>query len=146
MEELDVGVRRPAAVFDGEIVAGLEVENQAVEVGLTSRGRASQASQASQVLRAVETLRLRRLLLLWLLYRLSPGPGQQRHEAGPGVLSHGWGCLQFKQIFSSFKLKVFYLFSTGKFDDNLALISPPTTRIILIARSNMISSVSLDSC
>ena len=122
MEELDVGVRGPAAVFDGEVVARLEVENQAVEVGLTSRDR---ASEASQVLRAVETLRLRRLLLLLLLYRLSPGPGQQRHEAGPGVLSHGWGCLQFKQIFSSFKLKVFYLFSTGKFDDNLALIFPP---------------------
>ena len=110
---------------------------------------------ALEILRAVETVQASisaRVLRGWchcccvlgLLTGLGPGPRQQRHEAGPGVLSHGWGCLQFKQIFSSFKLKVFYLFSTGKFDDNLALIFPPTTRIILIARSNMISSVSLD--
>ena len=87
MEELDVGIGGPAAVLDGEVVAGLQVDDAAVEVDVTGR------SQASQVLRAVETLRLRRWL--GLLYRLSPGPGEQRHEAGLGVLPHVTNLPQF---------------------------------------------------
>ena len=112
MEELDVGIGGTAAVLDGEVVASLQVDDTAVEADVSGR------SQASQVLRAVETLLLRRLL--GLLYRLSPGPGEQRHEAGLGVLPHvtdftqsllrsrDWGCLYLKQIFSLFKL--FHLF------------------------------------